>query len=126
MKPFRSSFTARAVTASATFALIAGGLIPVLDLRADVAVPIVLLVGLFASIPALIVGARDYPGACAALAIAMPIGLFAYLFTLYNLIANAPSYGWVLIGLGGVPLAFLIGSWGRQPAEQASWNVSRT
>jgi hypothetical protein len=126
MKTFRSSFTARAVTAGATFALIAGGLIPVLGLRADVAMPVVILLALAAGIPALIMGARDYPGACAALAIAMPIALFAYLFALYNLIEHAPSYGWVLIGLGGVPLAFLIGSWGRQPAEQASWNVSRT
>jgi hypothetical protein len=126
MKPFRSSFTARSVTAGATFALVAGGMIPALGLRADLAVPVVLLLALGATIPALIVGAQDYPGACAALAIAMPIGLFAFLFALYNLIEKAPSYGWVLVGLGGVPLTFLVGSLVRQPEEQPSLNVSRT
>jgi hypothetical protein len=126
MKPFRSSFTARAVTAGATFALVAGGMIPILGLSPVVAIPIVLLLALAAGIPALVMGATEYPGACAALAIALPIGLFAYLFALLNIIEKVPAYGWVLVALGGVPLVFLIGSWTAQPAEQPSLNASRT
>jgi hypothetical protein len=117
MKPFRASFTARAITAAASFGLIAGGLIALLGLQPHIALPLVLLITVGTSIVALVMGANDHPGAVAALAITMPMAFWAFTLGLLVVVEKFPAYGWVLIGLGAVPLVLLAGSMVSAPAS---------
>jgi hypothetical protein len=118
MKPFRNSFTARALTAAASFALIGAGLIPVLGLPERYALPIVFLLSVGTGIVAMVMGANDYPGTVALLGFILPMAFWAYVCGALLVVTAYPSYGWVLVSLGGLPVMLLIGSLGveREPA----------
>ncbi len=127
MKPFRNSFTARSLTAAASFALIGAGLIPVLGLRPALALPVVFLLAIGTGIVSLVMGANDYPGTIALLGMLMPLAFWAYVCGAILVVNVFPAYGWVLISLGGLPVVLLIASLGvkREPARARTERTQR-
>jgi hypothetical protein len=102
MKPFRTSITARVVSLSIAFALIAGGLIPILGLTPSIALPIVLLLAVGGCIVGCVLGVQEHTGATAALAIFLPLVLWPFCMVLIGVATKYGEYGWALIAAGAV------------------------
>ena len=102
MKPFRTSITARVVSLSIAFALLAGGLIPILRLTPAIALPVVLLVAVGGCIVGCVLGVQEHTGPTAALAILLPLALWPFTLVLIAVATRFGEYGWALIAAGAV------------------------
>jgi hypothetical protein len=114
-KPFRTSLTARGFTATAAFALLGGGLIPILGLS-HAWLPLVLASAVGLAFGCLMAGANDHPGEVALLAILGPLAFFLYVCGALLVIQVAPSYAWILVALASVPVSLLAASLGSREA----------
>ncbi len=102
MKPFRTSATARVVSLSIAFALIGGGLIPILGLAPSLALPVVLLIAVGGCIVGGVLGVNEHTGPTAALAIFLPLLLWPFVMLLISVSTRHGEYGWALIAAGAV------------------------
>jgi hypothetical protein len=100
MKPFRTSTSARIVSLAVAFALAGGGLIPIFGLTPSVAIPIVLLAAVGASIVGLVIGVNDHPGAIALVAMLGPLALWPYTMVLMLVATRFYAWGWALVAAG--------------------------
>ena len=108
MAPFRTSPTARLVSASIATALMGGGLIAILGLPPEIAVPFVLLAAVGMGIVGLVLGVQEHAGAVALLAILLPMALFAYVMVLWAAVTRMPSSGYAFVVAGAIPLTMTI------------------
>jgi hypothetical protein len=119
-RPFRTSLTARGFAATASFALLGAGLIPILGLWPGV-LPLVLVTSVGLAFGSLMAGAADHPGEVALLAILGPLAFFVYVCGALVVVEEAPRYAWVLVALAAVPTIFLSASLGlREDAPDAA------
>jgi hypothetical protein len=123
-KPFRTSLTARGFAATAAFALLGAGLIPMLGLS-HAWLPVVLASTVGLAFGSLMAGANDYPGEVALLAILGPLAFFVYVCGALVVTEVASSYAWILVALASVPVSLLAASLGTResaPAHVAASN----
>jgi hypothetical protein len=92
MKPFRKSVSATIIGCAASFALIAGGLVPTLGLNAAWAVPVVLLLTAGAGIVGVVLGIQDHPGKVALLAMMLPLALWPYTMVFIHTATQRPAW----------------------------------
>src|SRR5688572_19828341 len=101
MVPFRASVPGRIVWSSIAFALISGGLIPVLGLHAATWLPWTLLIPIVGCVVGTLLASHQYQGAALALGVALPLCLWPYTMLLMLVTASQPRSGWLLIAAGG-------------------------
>jgi hypothetical protein len=124
MKPYRTSLSARIVSAGAAFALIAAGLVPILGLPVSQALPVIVMITFGAGLIGLLAGIRQYTEAVILLALLLPMGLWAFTLAALVIINAYPSYGWALIAIGSIPIGLLVASLGTR-AEPAPVGAPR-
>jgi hypothetical protein len=108
MKPFRTSATARIVSSAIAFALLGGGLIPILGINPAIGLPIVLLLSVGAVIAGLVIGVQDHVAPVAFLAILLPLALWGYVLGLLVIVHHYPGYGLGLVAAGILMTAFTL------------------
>jgi hypothetical protein len=104
MAPYRSSIAARILLLSAALALIGGGIGALVGLPSYVTLSGALLPAIVGGLFGLGLGIEEHPTATAAMTIALPFALFAYMLVLQMVIQYAPRAGIALIAVGVLPL----------------------
>lgn len=102
-KPFITSPAAGGLLAAAAVLLLGGGLIPILGLHADTAIPLVLVGGVVVALVSLVVGITDHATQIAVLVVVLPLTFWAYVFAILYA-STRPMMGGALFagGLGFV------------------------
>ena len=102
---FRTSFTARGLLASVSLALIGVGLVPILGLRADTAIPLILVGATLVAMVSMIMGVMDHPGPLVLTIVAFPMMLWGFVFvSLYA--STRPLMGTSLVAAGILVASF--------------------
>jgi hypothetical protein len=104
MKPFRTSLSARIISASISWSLIGAGLIALTGMSAGAALPIVLLMSIGGCLVGLVLGVHDHTGPVALLAILLPLILWPYAMAVTWAVDRGTRYGAPLLAVGAVIL----------------------
>jgi hypothetical protein len=108
MTPFRTSLTARLVSASIAVALAGSGLSVALGAAPSLLIPMTFIVAIMLSIFGLVVGVLDHPLPVVLLALLLPCALWPYVMVVGWMLESMPALGWLLVALATVPVALTV------------------
>ena len=127
MKPFRTSTSARVLSAAIAFALAGAGVTAVAGFDPHAALPIVFLVAAGGGIVGLLAGVYEQTARVALLALLLPLAFWPFTMLAALVATRYPVFGWLEIAVGCVVAgASAIASYTTRRAEHpASAPVSR-
>jgi hypothetical protein len=118
LPPFKRSLPARLLLAGVAIVTIGGGLASIVGLDPHVVIPMFMVAGGLTALVGIILGIYDYPVHVLMAALIGPVFLWPITMMVVEIGAKA-STGWLLLGLGVLPVGFAVMSMrGDEPAPR--------